>query len=375
MKNLYILLFATLLFACANKEQSTASTTEISENTNQIKITKQQFESENMQFGQLSEHSFNTVVKANGMIDVPPENRASVSTFIGGYVSKIPLLIGDKVKKGQFVASLTNTDIVEIQQHYLEVSAQLDYLKNEYTRQKTLFEEKITSQKNYLKAESTYKSSMAVYNGLRQKLQMMNINPKDVEQGKIASSINLYAPINGHITKVNVSNGSFVSSASELLEIVNTDHIHLELNIFEKDILSIKKNQEILFRVPEASDKSYNAEVHLVGTSINNDRTIKVHGHLKDESVRFITGMFVEAAIITESKKVISLPKSAVLKNETNTFVLALIKEGNEGYSLEKITLKIGLENENFIEVLNAEQLQHKKILTKGIFMLNDLKN
>ena len=340
MKNLYILLFATLLFACANKEQSTASTTEISENTNQIKITKQQFESENMQFGQLSEHSFNTVVKANGMIDVPPENRASVSTFIGGYVSKIPLLIGDKVKKGQFVASLTNTDIVEIQQHYLEVSAQLDYLKNEYTRQKTLFEEKITSQKNYLK-----------------------------------SSINLYAPINGHITKVNVSNGSFVSSASELLEIVNTDHIHLELNIFEKDILSIKKNQEILFRVPEASDKSYNAEVHLVGTSINNDRTIKVHGHLKDESVRFITGMFVEAAIITESKKVISLPKSAVLKNETNTFVLALIKEGNEGYSLEKITLKIGLENENFIEVLNAEQLQHKKILTKGIFMLNDLKN
>ena len=373
MKNLYILLFATLFFACGNKEQTTESTPEISENPNQIEITKQQFESQHMQFGQLSEQSFNTVVNASGMIDVPPENRASVSTFIGGYVSKIPLLIGDKVKKGQFVASLTNTDIVEIQQHYLEVSAQLDYLKNEYTRQKALFEEKITSQKNYLKAESTYKSSLASYNGLRQKLQMMSINPKDVEQGKIASSINLYAPINGYVTKVNVSNGSFVSSSSELLEIINTDHIHLELNVFEKDILTIKKDQDILFSVPEASEKSYEAEVHLVGTSIDNDRTIKVHGHLKDESVRFITGMFVEAAIITQSKKAISLPKSAVLKNETNTFVLALVKEENEKYSLEKITLKIGLENENFIELLNAEPLQHKKILTKGIFMLNDL--
>lgn len=106
-----------------------------------------------------------------------------------------------------------------------------------------MFEEKITSQTNYLKAESTYQSSLASYNGLRQKLQMMSINPKDVEQGQISSSINLYAPINGYVTKVNISNGSFVSSSSELLEIVNTDHIHLELNVFEKDILNIKKEQ------------------------------------------------------------------------------------------------------------------------------------
>ncbi|MGK0413591.1 MAG: cobalt-zinc-cadmium efflux system membrane fusion protein [Polaribacter sp.] len=373
MKNLYILLFATLFFACGNKEQTTASTTEVSEKSTKIEITKQQFESENMQFGQLTEQSFNTVVKANGMIDVPPENRASVSTFIGGYVSEIPLLVGNKVKKGQFVASLTNTDIVEIQQQYLEVSAQLDYFKNEYTRQKTLFEEKITSQKNYLKAESTYKSSLASYNGLRQKLQMMSINPKDVEQGKISSSINLYAPINGYVTKVNVSNGSFVSSSSELLEIVNTDHIHLELNVFEKDILNIKKEQEILFRVPEASDQSYEAEVHLVGTSINNDRTIKVHGHLKDESVRFITGMFVEADIITQSNKAISLPKSAIIKTDENFFVFALDNFENETYYLDKIKLETGLENEKFTEVLNAAQLKDKKIITSGIFMLSGM--
>ena len=373
MKNLYILLFSMLFLACGNDQKKTEITEETSTNENQIEITKQQFESQNMLFGQLTEQSFNTVVKANGMIDVPPENRASVSTFIDGYVSKIPLLIGDKVKKGQFVASLTNTDIVEIQQNYLEISSQLNYLKNEFTRQKTLFDEKITSEKSYLKAESTYKSSLANYNGLRQKLQMMNINPDNIEQGKITSTINLYAPINGYITKVNVSNGSFVSSSKELLEIVNTDHIHLELNVFEKDILNIKKDQEILFRVPEASEKSYEAEVHLVGTSINNDRTIKVHGHLKDENVRFITGMFVEANIITSSKNRLSLPKSAILKNDTHYFALILKEEKIETLYLEKVLLDVGATNEDYIEILNPEVLKNKSFIKKGISLFSEI--
>lgn len=370
MKNLYILLFATLFLACGNKEQTTETNTEVSANSNQIEITKQQFESQNMQFGQLTTQSFNTVVKANGVIDVPPENRASVSTFINGYISKIPLLIGDKVKKGQFLASLTNTEIVEIQQQYLEVSSELKYLKNEFTRQKTLFDEKITSEKNYLKAESNYKSSLANYNGLRQKLQMMNLNPTEVEQGKITSTINLYAPISGYITKVNVSNGSFVSSASELLEIINTDHIHLELNVFEKDILNIKKDQEILFRVPEASEKIYQAEVHLVGTSINSDRTIKVHGHLKDESIRFITGMFVEADIISSSEKGIAIPTKAIKKSDDKYFALALNSQKENSYLFDKIYLNTGLKTEDYIQVKNFEAFKNKKILTTGIYML-----
>ena len=159
MKKLYILLFSFAFLACGNQEKNTETVKETNLNTNQIEISKQQFESEKMQLGTLSEQSFNTIIKVNGSIDVPPENKASVSTFVGGYVTKIPLLIGDKVKKGQLVATLKNTEFIEIQQQYLEITAQLNFLKNEYNRQKTLFDEKITSQKNYLKAESVYKSN------------------------------------------------------------------------------------------------------------------------------------------------------------------------------------------------------------------------
>jgi cobalt-zinc-cadmium efflux system membrane fusion protein len=371
MKHLYIVLFSFAFLACGHQEKNTTKKVEAAVNESKITISKAQFESEKMEFGELSEQSFNTVIRTNGMIDVPPENKFSVNTFIGGYVTKIPLLIGDKVTKGQLVASLKSIEFVEIQQQYLEVTEQLIYLKNEYTRQKTLFDEQITSQKNYLKAESIYKSNLATYNGLRQKLQMININPDAVGRGEITSTINLYAPINGYITKVNVSNGTFISSANELLEIVNTNHIHLELSVFEKDILKIKKEQKILFKVPEASDKVHDAAVYLVGTSISNDRTIKVHGHIhEEEKTKFITGMFVEADIICDSKKKISLPKSAIIQNEDNYFALVLKDKKDNKYQFKKVKLNVGLQDENYVQVKNYAVLENKKILTKGIFML-----
>ncbi|AUC82738.1 efflux RND transporter periplasmic adaptor subunit [Lacinutrix sp. Bg11-31] len=371
MKNIYIVLFSMLFAACGNSEKKDTAIPETETHNNEIIITKAQFEGEKMAFGTLTEYNFNETVKVNGMIDVPPHNKSSVTTFNGGYITKTPLLIGDKVKKGQLLVTLENTEFVEIQQNYLEVSEQLSYLKSEFTRQKTLFDEKITSEKNYLKAKSAYKSNLAHYNGLRKKLQMLNLNPSTVEQGRISSTINLYAPINGHITKVNVSNGTYVSPSDVIMEIIDIDHIHLELSVFEKDIMKIKKDQKIEFKIPEASNKKYEAEVHLVGTTIDEQtRRVKVHGHVDNDKENFIVGMFVDADIIIDSKKGLGLPKEAIIEIGDDHFVLILEEQHGEGFQLEKIKLELGKQTETNVEILNIATLKDKQVLVKGTSML-----
>lgn len=371
MKRIYILLISLVFIACGKEKQAQLETMQVIDD-NTISVTKTQFESEKMQLGTMTEQDFYESVKTTGFIDVPPQNKASVSTFLGGYVKRTPLLVGDKIKKGQLVATLENTEYVELQQQYLEVAEQLNYLKSEFTRQQTLFSEKITSQKNYLKAESTYKSAKAHYNGLRQKLKMMNLNPASVEQGNISSTINLYAPISGFVTKVNVSNGTFVSPSDQVIEIVNTDHIHLELSVFEKDILKIKKGQIIHFKVPEASDETFNADVHLVGTSVDEpNRTIKVHGHVDDnENNSFVMGMFIDADILTDFKKSKALSKDAISEIEGNYVALILKNKDGEDYIFDKVKLKAGKQSEDFVEVLNTGDFADKQVLTKGVFML-----
>jgi len=372
MKHIYTLFLLLTILSCGKSEKNTEVATNQIIDDNMITVTKAQFESEKMELGELTEQSFNKTVKANGFIDVPPQNKASVSAFLGGYVKKTPLLVGDNVKKGQLIVTLENTEFIDIQQNYLEITEQLTYLKTEFERQEILYNEKITSQKMFLKAESNYKTSQAQYNGLRKKLQMMNINPKNVEQGIISSTATIYAPIEGFVTKVNVSNGSYVSPSDVIIEIVNTDHIHLELSVFEKDIFEVKKEQLINFKTPEASTKTFKGKVHLIGTSIDEtNRSIKIHGHIENEkAINFVTGMFVEAEIISDSKKGKTLPKDAIIETDANFFALVLNGKKEDNYTFEKIKLAIGEQNEEFVEVLNTKDFENKEILTKGVFML-----
>lgn len=371
MKHIYILLFSLAILSCGEKETQT-EVKQQETHDDDITVTKAQFESENMKLGVLALRTFNHSINTTGFIDVPPQNKASVSSFVGGYIKNTPLLVGDKIKKGQLLVTLENIEFIEMQQNYLEVAEKLNYLKSEYTRQKTLFAENISSQKNYLKAESTYKSALAHYNGLKQKLKMLNLDPIAIEQGKISSTIKIYAPISGSITKVNVSNGSYVSAANEILEIVNLDHVHLELSIFEKDILNIKKDQEINFKVPEASQETFRAEVHLVGTSVDQiNRTIKIHGHIdNDEHTSFVTGMFIEASIITSSNELFALPKEAVVELNDDYYALILESQNETDYKFERIKLNIGNRTEDYLEILNKDALQGKQLLTNGAFML-----
>ena len=372
MKHLYFIIFAVLITACGNDNNNTSEPISTDEGDHDhISITKTQFESEKMVFGSLTELDFNESIKVNGIIDVPPQSKSSISTFISGYITNTPLLIGSEVKKGQLLVTLQNPEYIEIQQNYLEVAEQLNYLKSEFNRQKTLFDEQITSEKNYLKAKSLYKSNLAHYNGLRKKLQMMNISPKRVEQGQISSTINLYAPISGTVSKVNISNGTYVSPSDVILELVNTDHIHLELAVFEKDIMNVKKGQQIRFKIPEASKDTFDAEIHLVGTTIDAEtRRVQVHGHVENEDSNFIVGMFVEAEIITESTKKLSLPKEAIIPLEDGNYVLVLDEENEDEFHLKKIKVNLGKQTEDAAEILNTDNLKNKQILIKGIGML-----
>jgi len=366
----FILMAFLTLVSCGNGITENTETQTDGVADDRIKVTQAQFDQIGMAMGTFQEKEFPIIVKATGMIDVPPENRSVVSATMGGYIKTLPLLIGDAVKKGQVLLSIENPEFVTLQQEYMEVSGQLDYLKSEYGRQKTLYDENITSQKSYLKAESDYKTAQAKYDGLRKQLTLINISPSEVEAGNVTTTTTIFAPISGSVTKVNVTRGSYVAPATPILEIIDNDHIHIELSVFEKDIMKIKKGQDIEFKIPEASTDTFEAEVYLVGTSIGEGRTIKVHGHLKDEEENnFLTGMFVEAQIVSDATARKGLPSESIVSADDKDYVLVLDEELNGDYYFKQVAVKVkenyagytALDNENDFKATD-------RFLIKGAF-------
>lgn len=362
---LTVLIITFLTLSCGKSEikskdaNGTDLKTETRVDKRLISVTKAQFQGENMKLVGLQDLPFPNLIKTTGIIDVPPNSKAIISAYAGGYIKNSPLLIGDKVKKGQALVTIENLEFIQMQQEYIEISERLIYLRSEYERQKELFAENISSKKSFLKAESDYKITSAMQNGLHKKLQMLNINPTSVEEGNFTSVSTIYAPISGSITDVNISTGIYVSPADKIMEIVNTDHIHLELKVFEKDVLKIKKGQKVIFRIPESTNESFEGEIHLIGKSIDKNRTVQVHAHIDhDVKHNFIVGMFVESDIVIEDNSSKALPERAFIDVNDKNYVLILKSSDKDKYTFLKKELLVGENYNGFNKILDDNSLK-----------------
>lgn len=337
-------------------------------------LSNTQFESSGMELGKLEMQSFHEIVRANGMIDVPPEYRASVSSYFGGTVKDLNLLTGQSVDKGQVLFTLENPDFVQIQQDFLEAKGQIAYLKADYERQKNLAEDRVSSQKTFLKAESDYTVTKVRLESISKKLGLMGIDPSSLTIDNIRTTINIISPIKGYVTQVDIARGTYLNPSESAISIVNTDHLHLELNIFEKDLPKVKEGQTIKFRIQEDQRQEYDAEVHLVNKTVDPiERTIGIHGHLADEKMAqyFSPGMYVEAEIYSSSESKVSLPEGAVIELNGRFFTLLLNGKMENGYSFIRKEVQVGHTSSGYIEILNPEDFNDStQFLIHGAFNL-----
>src|SRR5690606_8980713 len=124
---IFFLVLSTLLVSCGSKENESAEALDISANphTDELTITRAQFEAAQMQLGTIETKTFARQIKANGYIDVPPDQKASVSVKLGGFVKSVTILPGDRITKGKVLFTLENPEFIQLQQEYLENHAQL----------------------------------------------------------------------------------------------------------------------------------------------------------------------------------------------------------------------------------------------------------
>ena len=373
-----LLSFLGFLLSCKQQQEPASEPMPSSQQDGLIHLTARQFEENQMRLAQVEKRAFPEVIRVSGTIDVPPENRVVISAVYGGYVKKTTLLEGDRVRKGQKVIILENPDFLSLQQEYLEVSEQLPYLEAEFERQKTLYGEKISSEKVYLRAQSDYKMALARKSSLKGQLEMLDIPTREVEGGKLQTEIALRAPISGNVNRIGVRTGAYVSPATEIMEIVNTDHIHLEFLVFEKDISSIREGQEIRFRVPEVSGKMMEGSVYLIGSTIDENRTVKVHGHVEEGVTDgLMVGMFVQAEILILQEEVKqetwALPETAVMQGVDGAFVFVVADTDDGNYSFRKVPVNPGITASGFIAITDLGSLKAMdQVLTDGALLLNE---
>jgi cobalt-zinc-cadmium efflux system membrane fusion protein len=262
---------------------------------------------------------------------------------------------------------------VKLQQDYLEASSQLNYLNEEFERQKTLFAEKIASQKGYLKAESDYKMTLARAESLKKQLGMIHVNTDNLTAETIQAKVPVVSPISGFVEAIFTVPGAFLPSASKAATLINTEHMHIELSVFEKDAINVREGQQVSFSMPDMPGQEFAAEVHVVGKAISEQRFVPIHAHLLDESLesKLVPGMFLEAKIKLEPQEGWSLPATAIIESDGISYVLVQSANNNGRFQLSKVEVKLGRKNDELVEIYpNTNLDENSKILIKGGFTL-----
>lgn len=355
--------FLLILNSCGEKKTEEEHEEEKSET--EVALTTAQFETVGIEMGSIEMKNLNTIIKANGYTTVPPQNRADVSTLIGGVVKDIFVLEGTYVAKGKTLATLQNLQVAEMQEDYNAAVANIEYLQLEYNRQKTLSEEDVNPRKVFQEVKAKLATERARAQAAKNKLQALNVSLSGN-----SSIIPIIAPISGYVGKIGITKGAFADTGITLFEVIDNKQMHLDLNVFEKDMSKISIGQEVDFVLTNQSNKVIKGKIFGINKSFSNEsKSVAVHAKINENDTKdLISGMYVAANINITNQMVQALPKDAIVRNGDKYYIY-MQEEHTEETPKAKKEAHVHKEGEahNHDEEASGEEEGHDEIHFKAI--------
>jgi cobalt-zinc-cadmium efflux system membrane fusion protein len=337
-----------------------------------LHLTKEQIKTIGLEFGEFSSIKVNDFVKATGTLGLPPNAYASVSAKSEGIINGTKKFVeGNYIKKGELIAYIENPSFIIKQQEYLESNAQLKLKKLDLARQESLLEAKAGVSKTLQNAQAEVAILEAKTIGLSKQLNYLGISTASLTPNSIRQQIAIVAPMSGFISSINLHNGMYAQPSISLMEIISSDHLHLELDVFEKDIAQIKIGQKISYTIPALGVSIYKGEISVIGKEFDpKTKTVRVHGHLDGEKPMFLKDLFINSKIWLNEDASIAVPDKAIIRDGENTFVY-VAKNNKQAKEIEFKTIRVipGATDNGFTSIKLLEEIpKGMKIVTKGAY-------
>jgi hypothetical protein len=171
-------------------------------------------------------------------------------------------------------------------------------------------------------------------------------------------------------------------------EIVDNSQLHLDLNVFEKDLPMLKVGQIIHFTLTNNAVNEYDSKIYSIGTSFENDsKSIPVHATVTGNKSGLIDGMNITAIVSLNNVTTDAVPNDAIVsandkeyifvvttkKAETDLDAETKTKEGTQkNTNFEKIEVVKGVSNMGYTAITLVKEIPaNAKIVIKGAFFVN----
>ena len=360
-------------------------------------LSEEQLKIVGIKIGTIEQRELSSTIKANGILNVPNNNKANATTLYGGVIRTLKVQLGDYVRKGEIIATIANPQFIQLQEEFLSVISKITFAEQELARQKELNEGNAGAKKNLQSATAELNSLRTRKASLHQQLQLMGINPSTLSNSNLKSALTVISPLNGTVSNVYAKIGSYVDVSSPVIEIVDNSSLHLDLQVFEKDLPQIKIGQTIHFRLTNNPTTEYEATVFNIGSSFQNEsKTIAVRCRIKGNKIGLIDGMNITGVVSLSNVTTPAVPNDAIVNTDGKYFIFVQTdkkaeehheegkeeenhknddkneKEDKASINFEKIEILKGVSDMGYTAVTFVNEIPaNAKIVVKGAFFIN----
>lgn len=293
--------------------------------------------------------SFKHFIEVQGKLD--GDDNVGISAKTMGVVDAVYVKVGDKVSKGQLLAKIDDKVLTK---NLADLKNKLEFATDIYNKQKTLWDQKIGSEVQFLTAKNNKESLENALRTLDEQMDMYRIT----------------SPITGSVGDAPIKVGQAVSPGLPIFRVISFSSIKVVAEVAESYAVKVTPGDGVIVYFPDLHEE-IPATVSAVSQYINPvSRTFQVEVRLKDGGKNFKANM-ISVLKINDYKddKAIALPVNMVQSDLNGNFVYVAIT--NSPPKAKRVTVKTGLSYNGIIEIREGLKVGDK-VISSGYLDVED---
>jgi membrane fusion protein, heavy metal efflux system len=264
-----------------------------------------------------------SALRTTGTIEPNAYRVVTVTPIAGGVVRQVNFELGDKVERGQKLATIFSTELADAQTAYLSMLAEIERHHQKYKRAEKLVEIGAVSREEFEEVSAEYKIEQAKLTAARQKLLLLGMNAKQIDDlrdnNQTGALISVEAPASGTILSRSVNAGEVVTIGKELFRVADLSTVWVIGQIYEKDFANVRLGTSAVITAPAYPGKTFSARVSYIDPRVEpQTRTAQIRIEVRNPGEILRLGMFVDMSFggaargVTGGQMAVSIPRSAV---------------------------------------------------------------
>ncbi len=295
------------------------------------------------------EREINTV----GKIDYNETRQAHIAARFSGRVEKLHVnFTGEKVRKGEPLLEIYSPDLVTTQQEYILALENLEKMKSSPLKESVEMAQSLV--------EST-----------RNKLLLWGITEEQIlnleTSKKVQTTMTIFAPIGGTITKKEIVEGQYVSEGQDFFQIDDLSVVWMYADIYEYEIPFAKLGQKVEVTTEAYPGEIFSGRVTFINPTLNPEtRTLRIRAEFPNPRDKLKPEMFVNAKIKIGFGKKLTVPATAVLNTGRKEIVWVQVEPG----VFQPREVKTGIKSADYASILVGLK-EGEKVVSKAGFLLD----